>query len=91
MIPRLHEEPEITEMWRHEQDADESMDSRLDQRVIQTLTDVFRREEYGYHLYVDTALSLEDYVSVLGRVVRPEDTLSNPVSDRLILPGAPSA
>jgi hypothetical protein len=86
MIPRLHREPEISEMWRHKQQEDESTDQTLDEIAIATLIEAFSGDDYGWEIYVDTARVGSTYVSVLGRVVMPEDCISNPKCDRLLLP-----
>lgn len=88
MIPRLHGESALNEMWRHTQEQDESTDQALDATVKAALIEAFSGDAYEYEMYVDTAKVFQTYISVLGRVVKPEESISDAEADRLILPAA---
>ncbi|KAG8162288.1 hypothetical protein KVR01_008053 [Diaporthe batatas] len=86
LIPSLHREPPVNEVWLRLQRDKGWSDEELPERVRAILDEAFKQERFGFRTYVDSATVFQNtIVSVLGRVVQPEDSISEP-GDRLILP-----
>lgn len=75
----------VNEYWRHRRRLEKHTRQQLEEEVEATLKGVFRRDYYGYELYVENAEIYETYITVLGRAVQPEDAISEPC-DRLLVP-----
>lgn len=91
----------VNEYWRHrwqqEKSARQQLEEETERYTRQQLREdaevylkgLFRSEYYGYEYYIENAKIVETYITVLGRAVEPEDSISEPC-DRLILPRAAS-
>lgn len=77
----------VNEYWRHRRQQEKCTRQQLEEEVEASLRALFRRDNYGYELYIEDAKIVETYITVLGRAVEPEDSISEPC-DRLLLPAA---
>lgn len=86
LIPALHKESPVDEVWLNLQQHNGWSDEELPGKVRDILNQAFKQERFGFETYVDSVRVFEEnIVSVLGRIVEPEDSISE-IGDRLLLP-----
>lgn len=85
LLPRFHRESPVNEYTRNIQTQNKWTDRQLEEEVNMALTALFQNEYYKFQPYITDAEVGGKYITVLGRAVQPEEAISEPATDSLVL------